>query len=122
MTDPDITPEPGPIDTPRPRVALALGSGGARGYAHIGVIHELHDRGYQIVGIAGSSMGALVGGLQAANALDEFADWAKTLSQRAVIRLLDPAWTGAGIFRADGLPLGLQTDFDCECVVSGPGR
>ena len=45
----------------RPRVALALGSGGARGYAHIGVIDELHDRGYQIVGIAGSSMGALVG-------------------------------------------------------------
>ena len=48
------------------RVALALGSGGARGYAHIGVINELRDRGYQIVGIAGSSMGALVGGLQAA--------------------------------------------------------
>jgi NTE family protein len=40
---------------------LALGSGGARGYAHIGVIDELHDRGYQITGIAGSSMGALVG-------------------------------------------------------------
>ena len=60
MTDSDITPEPAPglLDAPRPRVALALGSGGARGYAHIGVIHELHDRGYQIVGIAGSSMGA----------------------------------------------------------------
>jgi NTE family protein len=84
-----------------PRVALALGSGGARGYAHIGVISELRDRGYEIVGIAGSSMGALVGGLQAAGALDEFAGWAKTLSQRAVFRLLDPAWTGAGIFRAE---------------------
>ncbi|EUA29871.1 patatin-like phospholipase family protein [Mycobacterium xenopi 4042] len=47
--------------SPRPRVALALGSGGARGYAHIGVINELQERGYQIVGIAGSSMGALVG-------------------------------------------------------------
>ena len=83
------------------RVALALGSGGARGYAHIGVIGELHDRGYEIVGIAGSSMGALVGGLQAAGALDQFADWAGTLSQRAVLRLLDPAWTGAGSFRAE---------------------
>src|SRR6185312_4664519 len=41
------------------RVALALGSGGARGYAHIGVIDELRHRGYEIVGIAGSSMGAL---------------------------------------------------------------
>ena len=58
------------------RVALALGSGGARGYAHIGVIAELHERGYEIVGIAGSSMGALVGGLQAAGKLDEFAGWA----------------------------------------------
>ena len=88
-------------DSSRPRVALALGSGGARGYAHIGVIHELHDRGYQIVGIAGSSMGALVGGLQAAGRLDEFADWARSLTQRAILRLLDPSITAAGVLRAE---------------------
>jgi NTE family protein len=103
MTDPDINPEPGPglLDGPRPRVALALGSGGARGYAHIGVIDELHARGYQIVGIAGSSMGALVGGLQAADRLDEFADWARSLTQRAILRLLDPTLTAAGVLRAE---------------------
>ena len=84
----------------RPRVALALGSGGARGYAHIGVINELHERGYDIVGIAGSSMGALVGGLQAAAKLDDFSDWAKSLTQRAVLRLLDPSITAAGVLRA----------------------
>jgi NTE family protein len=83
------------------RVALALGSGGARGYAHIGVIDVLHARGYDIVGIAGSSMGALVGGLEAAGKLDEFADWAKSLTQRAVLRLLDPAITAAGVLRAE---------------------
>jgi NTE family protein len=83
------------------RVALALGSGGARGYAHIGVIDELHARGYDIVGVAGSSMGALVGGLEAAGKLDEFADWAKSLTQRAVLRLLDPAITAAGVLRAE---------------------
>ena len=83
------------------RVALALGSGGARGYAHIGVIAELRDRGYEIVGVSGSSMGALVGGLYAAGALDEFAEWAKALSQSAVLRLLDPAWRGSGFFRAE---------------------
>jgi NTE family protein len=83
------------------RVALALGSGGARGYAHIGVIDELHARGYEIVGIAGSSMGALVGGLEAAGKLDEFADWAKSLTQRAVLRLLDPSITAAGVLRAE---------------------
>jgi NTE family protein len=83
------------------RVALALGSGGARGYAHIGVIAELRDRGYETVGVSGSSMGALVGGLHAAGALDEFADWAEALSQSAVLRLLDPAWRGPGFFRAE---------------------
>ena len=83
------------------RVALALGSGGARGYAHIGVINELRDRGYEIVGIAGSSMGALVGGLQAAGKLDEFTEWAKSLTQRAVLRLLDPKITAAGVLRAE---------------------
>lgn len=82
------------------RVALALGSGGARGYAHIGVIEELQDRGYEIVGIAGSSMGALVGGLQAAGKLDQFAAWAKSLTQGAVLRLLDPSITAAGVLRA----------------------
>lgn len=83
------------------RVALALGSGGARGYAHIGVINELRDRGYEVVGVSGSSMGALVGGLHAAGKLDDFADWARTLTQRAVLRLLDPSITAAGILRAE---------------------
>jgi len=83
------------------RVALALGSGGARGYAHIGVINELHERGHEIVGIAGSSMGALVGGLEAAGKLDEYALWASSLTQRAVLRLLDPSITSAGVLRAE---------------------
>jgi NTE family protein len=83
------------------RIALALGSGGARGYAHIGVIDELRGRGYDIVGIAGSSMGALVGGLHAAGRLDEFAEWARALTQRAVLRLLDPAISAAGVLRAE---------------------
>jgi NTE family protein len=83
------------------RVALALGSGSARGYAHIGVINELRSRGYEIVGISGSSMGALVGGLYAAGKLDEFAEWACTLTQRAVLRLLDPSLSAAGILRAE---------------------
>src|ERR1700724_1703692 len=91
------------------RVALALGSGGARGYAHIGVIHELQDRGYQIVGIAGSSMGALVGGLQAAERLDEFADWARSLTQRSILRLLDPSITAAGVLRGEKI-LGAVRD------------
>jgi NTE family protein len=82
------------------RVALALGSGGARGYAHIGVIDELSSRGYQIVGIAGSSMGALVGGLFAAGSLDQFTEWATALTGPAMLRLLDPSISAPGVFRA----------------------
>ena len=83
------------------RVALVLGSGGARGYAHIGVIEALRERGFEIAGISGSSMGALVGALQAADKLDEFASWASALTQRAVLRLLDPSLTAAGVLRAE---------------------
>ncbi|MCX2933003.1 patatin-like phospholipase family protein [Mycobacterium sp. CVI_P3] len=100
------------------RVALALGSGGARGYAHIGVIDELHSRGYDIVGIAGSSMGALVGGLHAAGSLTEFSDWAKTLTQRAVLRLLDPSITAAGVLRAEKI-LDTVRDMLGEATIEG---
>ncbi len=82
-------------------MALALGSGGARGYAHIGVIEALRARGYDIVGVAGSSMGAVVGGLHAAGHLDEFAEWAKSLTQRTILALLDPSITAAGVLRAE---------------------
>ena len=82
------------------RVALALGSGGARGYAYIGVVEEFRSRGYEVVGVAGSSMGALVGGLLAAGSLDEFAAWATTLTQRTMLRLLDPSISAAGVLRA----------------------
>ncbi|MFZ2509688.1 MAG: patatin-like phospholipase family protein [Gordonia sp. (in: high G+C Gram-positive bacteria)] len=83
------------------KVALALGSGGARGYAHIGVIDELQARGHQIVGVAGSSMGALVGGMLAAGKLDEFSEWAQALDQRAVLKLVDLTLHAAGVLRAE---------------------
>ncbi|MGQ1838369.1 patatin-like phospholipase family protein [Kocuria turfanensis] len=83
------------------RVALALGSGGARGYAHIGVIEVLEERGYEIVTIAGSSMGALVGGLHAAGRLDPYAQWVQGLTQRDVLRLLDPSPSSPGVIRAE---------------------
>jgi len=70
-------------------VSLVLGSGGARGYAHIGVIEELNRRGYQIISIAGSSMGALVGGVYAAGALEPYREWVSGLSWIQVLKLLD---------------------------------
>lgn len=71
------------------RVALVLGSGGARGYAHIGVIEELERRGYNIACIAGCSMGAVVGGIYAAGKLDVYRDWIQSLDYLDVLRLVD---------------------------------
>ncbi|WLP91815.1 patatin-like phospholipase family protein [Gordonia sp. NB41Y] len=78
------------------RVALALGSGGARGYAHIGVIAELEARGFTLVSVAGSSMGALVGGLYCGGGLDDYVRWASGLTQIDVMRLLDVSLSRQG--------------------------
>ena len=75
------------------RVALVLGSGGARGYAHIGVIEELEARGYEIGCIAGCSMGAVVGGTYAAGKLREYREWIESLDYLDVLRLVDVSFS-----------------------------
>jgi len=70
-------------------ISLVLGSGGARGYAHIGVIEVLEDYGYEIQSIAGSSMGALIGGLYACGKLNTYKEWVLTLDVLDVLKLLD---------------------------------
>jgi NTE family protein len=78
------------------RVAVVLGSGGARGYAHLGAVEELRARGHEIIAVSGTSMGALVGGLVAAGRENDFAAWALSLTQPRVIRMVDPARAGGG--------------------------
>ena len=84
-----------------PTVSLVLGSGGARGYAHIGVIEELVAQGFDIRSVAGSSMGALVGGVYAAGKLDAYRDWVKPLQRFDVLRLLDWTIAGGGLIKGD---------------------
>ncbi len=82
-------------------VSLVLGSGGARGYAHVGVIRALEERGYEIKGIAGCSMGSLIGGFYAAGKLDEFEEWVSTLSYLDVLKLVDLSLLSSGAIRGD---------------------
>jgi len=82
-------------------VSLALGSGGARGLAHIGVIHVLEEKGYRITSIAGSSVGALVGGIYAAGKLDEYEGWVRKLTRFDMVNLMDLAWVGGGLVKGD---------------------
>ncbi|AOE49799.1 patatin-like phospholipase family protein [Kangiella sediminilitoris] len=84
-------------------VSLVLGSGGARGLAHIGVIHWLEEHGYEIKSIAGSSMGAVIGGIYAAGKLDVYEEWIRTLNKVDIVRLLDVSWRGKGLVKGDKL-------------------
>ena len=99
----------------RDTVALSLGGGGARGYAHIGAIREIESRGLEITAIAGTSMGAVVGAIYAAGKLGEFEKWARKLTALDVVGLMDFSVGKAGAIRAerilnvvDGLLEGVQ--------------
>ena len=81
-------------------ISLVLGSGGARGYAHIGAIEELCRQGFDIRSVSGCSMGALIGGIYAAGKLDVYRDWVKALQRFDVLRLLDWTFRG-GLIKGD---------------------
>jgi len=82
-------------------VSLILGSGGARGLAHIGVIHWLEENDYKIKSISGSSVGALIGGIYAAGKLGEFEQWVCALTKLDIISLLDISWSRSGLVYGD---------------------
>jgi NTE family protein len=82
-------------------VSLVLGSGGARGLAHIGVIQWLEEQGYDIRSISGCSMGALVGGIYACGKLDVYEEWVREISTLDIIRLLDLSWGKQGLVEGE---------------------
>ncbi len=83
------------------KISLVLGSGGARGLAHIGIIRELETQGVVIGSISGCSIGALVGGIYAAGKLDEFEDWVRAIRKTDIVSLLDIAWEKDGFVKGD---------------------
>ena len=82
-------------------ISLVLGSGGARGLAHIGVIHWLEEQGFEIASISGCSMGALIGGIYAAGKLDVFEQWVRDISKVDILTLLDLSWQKNGLVKGD---------------------
>lgn len=87
----------------RHAIGLALGAGAARGWAHIGVIERLEEHGIHACAIAGSSIGALAGGLHAAGRLSTLKDFALGLTRRRVLSLLDISWRGSGLIAGERL-------------------
>jgi len=82
-------------------ISLVLGSGGARGLAHIGVIHWLEENGYEIRSISGASMGAAVGGIYACGELDIFEKWIRAVTKIQIVKLLDVSWGKQGLVEGD---------------------
>lgn len=82
-------------------MSLVLGSGGARGLAHIGVIRWLEKHDYDIRSISGCSMGALIGGIYACGELDVFEEWVREISKLDIVMLLDVAWGKQGLVEGD---------------------
>ncbi len=89
--------------TNRKTVSLVLGSGGARGLAHIGVIHWLEENEFKIKSIVGCSIGAVIGGIYAAGKLDEYEQWVRCLTKVDIVTLLDLSWEKSGLVRGEKL-------------------
>lgn len=86
-----------------PRIGLALSSGSARGWAHLGVLHALAERGIRPAVVAGASVGALVAAAYASGQADKLESWVRTLTRVDVWRLLDTTFRGGGVMRGNRL-------------------
>lgn len=89
-------------------ISLVLGSGGARGLAHIGIIRWLKENDYEIRSISGCSMGALVGGVYACGKLGEFEEWMRVISKLDIVKLLDISWGKQGLVEGDRIMTALK--------------
>ncbi len=95
----------------KPRIGLALGAGSARGWAHIGAIRALEERGIKPDLVCGTSIGALVGAAYAAGDLDRLEQWVGGLAWTTVVRLMDLTWRG-GLIRGQRLFTLFRTMFE----------
>jgi NTE family protein len=82
-------------------VTLVLSGGGARGFAHIGAIEEIESRGFSINSVAGTSMGALIGGVYASGKLNEFKEWAYNLDKQEIFKLIDFSFSAQGLIKGN---------------------
>lgn len=101
-------------------VSLVLGSGGARGYTHIGIINELEKQGYEIKSVCGSSMGALVGGLYAAGKLEEYQKWVSNFNVIDILKLIDFSFNKDGMIKADKVFAKIEEIIGDVCIEDLP--
>lgn len=100
----------------RPKIGLALGSGAARGWSHIGVLQVLAEKKIPIDVITGTSMGAVAGGCFAAGKLAEMENFARALTKSRVLQLLDFHIYGAGLISGHRIGRRLEREIGATAI------
>jgi NTE family protein len=111
MRDPSLQAKRGGRETAQRKLGLALGAGGARGVAHVGVLFALAEAGIAVDAIAGTSIGALVGALHATGQLEVFERDLRDLELSALLRYLDPVWPRSGLLSGERVNAYLYSRF-----------
>jgi len=122
VTITDVGPHPVPAKSGRPTIGLVLGGGAARGFAHIGVIHALKERGITPDIVVGTSMGAVVGGCHVNNQLEALESWARALTLRRVLGYLDVRLGGSGLIGGGRLARQLEEAIGAIAIEELPVR
>ena len=122
MTTVDLGPKSLPAKRGRPTIGLVLGSGAARGFAHIGVIRALKAHGIVPDIVVGTSIGALVGGCYVNNQLDILETWARALTVRRIIGYLDVRIGGSGLIGGSRLARQLEESVGAVLIEELPVR
>ena len=104
------------------KIGIALGSGSARGWAHIGVLKELAELGIKPDIVAGSSIGALVGAAYASNKLDEMEKVVSNLTWKEIVAYLDMSIIGGGLIQGDKLVNFFRRHSDVMDIKSLPHK
>jgi NTE family protein len=122
VTITDVGLHPVPAKSGRPTIGLVLGGGAARGFAHIGVIHALKERGITPDIVVGTSMGAVVGGCHVNNQLEALETWARELTLRRVLGYLDVRLGGSGLIGGGKLAKQLEEAIGTIAIEELPVR
>ena len=101
-------------------ISLVLGSGGARGLAHVGVIRWLEEHGHEIRSISGCSIGSFIGGAYAAGKLDAVVDWMESFTKREIYSMLDLSFTWDSLVKGDKMMAAIQSKIGTDLIEDLP--
>ena len=101
-------------------ISLVLGSGGARGLAHVGVIRWLEENGHEIRSISGCSIGSLIGGAHAAGKLDAVVEWMESFTKKEIYSMLDLSFTWNSLVKGDKMMAAIQSKIGTDLIEDLP--